>query len=63
MILPGHMDLALETGSGEITLKPKKGAPITDKVKYVTVWKKQADGSWKILRDINNSDLPLPGTK
>ena len=51
-------DLAVETGGGEWTFQPKSGAPIKDKVKYVTVWKKQPDGSWKIIRDINNSDLP-----
>jgi len=56
-------DLAIETGSGQWTLQPPKGAATTDKFKYVTVWKRQADGSWKILRDINNSDLPLPGSK
>ena len=26
--------------------------------KYLTVWKHQPDGSWKIIRDINNSDQP-----
>jgi hypothetical protein len=29
------------------------------KVKYLTVWKKQADGSWKIYRDISNSQPTL----
>jgi hypothetical protein len=24
------------------------------------IWRKQADGSWKVLREIYNSDLPLP---
>ncbi len=51
-------DFAVETGGGEWTFQPKTGAPIKDKVKYVTVWQKQPDGSWKIIRDINNSDLP-----
>lgn len=51
-------DMAVETGSFEWTLSPKNGKPIKDKGKYVTVWRRQADGSWKIVRDINNSDLP-----
>ncbi len=51
-------DLAVETGAGEWTFTPPKGKPMTDKVKYLTVWKKQTDGSWKVVRDINNSDLP-----
>ena len=53
-------DLAIETGTFEWTITPKKGAAVTDKGKYLTVWKKQADGTWKIIRDINNSDLAAP---
>jgi ketosteroid isomerase-like protein len=52
-------DLAIETGTFTFTQKPKGSAAITDKGKYMTVWKKQADGSWKLLRDIANSDLPM----
>ena len=51
-------DLAVETGTNEMTITPKKGKPIVDKGKYVTTWKRQADGSWKVLRDISNSNLP-----
>ena len=53
-------DYAIETGTFEWTVTPKKGKAMTDKGKYLTTWHKQADGSWKITRDINNSDLP-PG--
>jgi len=28
--------------------------------KVLAIWRKQADGSWKVLRDTWNSDLPLP---
>lgn len=51
-------DLAVETGTFAWTLQPKSGPEIKDKGKYLTVWKRQADGTWKIVRDINNSDLP-----
>ena len=51
-------DLAVETGSVQITMQPKTGPEMKDTGKYLTVWKHQADGSWKIIRDINNSDLP-----
>ncbi len=51
-------DLAVETGSFEWTVAPKVGKPVHEKGKYLTVWKQQTDGSWKIVRDINNSDLP-----
>lgn len=54
-------DLATETGHYEWTLTPKKGGgkPVTDVGKYVVVWRKQADGSYKLLRDIWNNDAPV----
>jgi len=48
-------DLAVETGTYEWTVQPKKGRAMPDKGSYVTVWQRQADGSWKIIRDISNS--------
>jgi ketosteroid isomerase-like protein len=51
-------DVAIEIGGFTMTAQPKKGAEIKDTGKYITVWKKQADGSWKIIRDITNSDGP-----
>ena len=51
-------DLAVETGRYAWTLKPKEGPEITDKGKYLTAWRRQSDGSWKVVRDINNSDMP-----
>ena len=53
-------DYAIETGSYEMTTTPPGGKPMTEKGKYITVWKKQPDGSWKIYRDIANTDAPPP---
>ena len=36
------------------------GNPPSDKGKYVEVWKKQPDGSWKAIIDTFNSDMPAP---
>jgi len=50
---------AIETGAFNVTMKMKKGGhEIKDTGKYMTVWKKQPDGGWKVIRDINNSDMP-----
>jgi ketosteroid isomerase-like protein len=34
--------------------------PAPEKGKYVTIWKKQADGSWKVIEDIFNADTSGP---
>jgi ketosteroid isomerase-like protein len=41
-----------------MTLQSKSGKPTHDVGKYLTVWKRQPDGSYKAIRDINNSDGP-----
>lgn len=53
-------DLAYLVGTYQLTMKGPQGKPATDKGKLVEVWKKQADGNWKVVADIFNSDLPLP---
>jgi uncharacterized protein (TIGR02246 family) len=55
-------DLAYVTGVYQITAKNPKGKPQEDRGKLVEVWKKQADGKWKVVADIFNSDVPLPAT-
>jgi uncharacterized protein (TIGR02246 family) len=37
-------------------------APMEDRGKTLNVWKRQADGSWKLHRDIWNSNMPIPGS-
>ncbi|MFN2128386.1 MAG: YybH family protein [Anaerolineales bacterium] len=36
------------------------GEMVPDNGKYIEIWKRQADGSWQVIYDIYNSDLPLP---
>jgi ketosteroid isomerase-like protein len=49
-------DLAYESGVYEFTTLDKHGHPNIEKGKYVVVWKKQPDGSWKAIADIWNAD-------
>ena len=51
-------DLAYVSGSYEMTENDATGKPMTDKGKYLEVWKKQADGTWKCVVDMFNTDLP-----
>jgi len=45
-------------GTYEMTMNDPKGTPMTDKGKYIEIWKKQPDGSWKCAVDTFNSDMP-----
>lgn len=58
----GVGDAAWVQGTYEMTMTPPGAAPISDRGKYLEVWRKQADGSWKIVRDIYNTSVPLPAT-
>ena len=50
-------DLAEDRGSGQVTILDKDGKPVTETSEYVLVWKKQADGSWKIAADTSARDI------
>lgn len=41
------------------TTDPKTKKPVKDKGKYLTVYRKQADGSWKAVADTFNSDSAM----
>jgi len=51
-------DLGYTIGRWERTHRVKDSTATT-RGSYVTVWRKQADGSWKVVLDIGNSD-PAP---
>ena len=49
-------DLAYETGSYTFTIVAEGKEARAVKGRYVEVWKKQTDGSWKMYRDIGLPD-------
>lgn len=52
-------DTAFEVGSYTMSLQPPSQARMTDRGKYLVVWKRQPDGSWRIHRDIFNTNVPM----
>ena len=56
----GDTTIVRGTYSANFTI-PGVEAPMEDRGKTLQIWKKQADGSWKIHRDIWNSNMPIPG--
>jgi ketosteroid isomerase-like protein len=54
-------ELGYTSGTYQMTFSDPTGKTVSDKGKYVTVWTKQKDGSWKVALDIFNTDLPPAG--
>ena len=57
----GDTTIVRGTYSSSFTV-PGTDAPMEDRCKTLNVWKRQADGSWKLHRDIWNSNMPIPGS-
>jgi ketosteroid isomerase-like protein len=55
-------DMAYVSGTYDWTSKDPSGKTVKDHGKYLEVFEKQADGSWKCTADCWNSDLPVPGS-
>jgi uncharacterized protein (TIGR02246 family) len=54
-------DWAFERGGYRIVLRAKAGRePIEDVGKYITIYQRQPGASWKMARDIWNSDRAMP---
>jgi ketosteroid isomerase-like protein len=54
-------DLGYTYGTFEFRSTGKDGKPTVEYGKYVSIWKKQKDGSWKVVMDMGNaSPSPKP---
>jgi ketosteroid isomerase-like protein len=49
-------DLGYTYGTYEFSSKDKDGKTVVAHGKYTSIWKKQQDGSWKVVLDMGNSD-------
>jgi len=54
-------DLGYTTGSYETRSPGSDGKPVIRRGSYVTIWRKQADGTWKVALDIGSA-APQAGT-
>ena len=53
-------DVGFISGTYEVTMNDVvTGKPVNDHGKYLEVWEKLSDGSWKCAADIWNSDIPV----
>jgi ketosteroid isomerase-like protein len=49
-------DLGYTVGRWEAHFHDEKGVPTTSTGRYLTIWKQQADHSWKVVQDIGVQD-------
>jgi ketosteroid isomerase-like protein len=55
-------DLGYTIGRFEITRSNEESKDVVQRGIYVTIWRKQADGSWKAVVDIGNPEEPPAGS-
>ena len=56
----GAGKLAYVWGTYSFDMLPEGAeSPVLDTGNYIEIWQKEDDGSWRIIRDIFNSDLPM----
>jgi uncharacterized protein (TIGR02246 family) len=51
-------NLAIDLGRYTLVIQPPGQAETTDRGKYMVLWKRQPDGSWKLYRDMFNTSMP-----
>ena len=51
-------ELGYTSGNFQDAFKDKDGKLVKETGKFLCVWEKQADGSWKAIHDMWNSDAP-----
>ncbi|HMK03333.1 MAG TPA: SgcJ/EcaC family oxidoreductase [Ferruginibacter sp.] len=49
-------DMAYMIEKNQVTVNDSTGRPVTEYNKSVTIWRKEADGSWKNIVDMWNAD-------
>lgn len=53
-------DMGYSRGTYTSRVVGPKGEPLTEPGKWVSIWKKQSDGQWRIVVDIYNTDIMPP---
>jgi len=54
-------ELGYTRGSYRMSFRDASGNKFSDSGKYLMLWRKRRDGTWKVLLDMSNSDLPARG--
>jgi len=60
VVVSKSCDMAYIYGSYKLSLQEPGGKSVKDHGKFLEVWQKQVNGSWKCSADMFNTDLPTP---
>jgi ketosteroid isomerase-like protein len=52
-------DLGYTYGTFEFRSRDKEGKPVVERGKYTSIWKRQKDGTWKVVLDMGNASAPV----
>ena len=55
--------LAYEIGTYDMAMTAGKMGEIRDRGKYISLWREQADGTWKVAAETWNTDMPMPAVE
>lgn len=55
----GSGDMGCSIGTYELSMNDSTGMKLKDNGKYMTLWKKQADGKWMVSADMFNTNMPM----
>jgi ketosteroid isomerase-like protein len=61
VVISASGDLGFTVGSYEVTKDSGRGRKAAGSGKYVTIWRKQPDGAWKVTFDSGVQDTPPAG--
>jgi len=59
IVVSADADMGYTMGLGEMTVDGPDGEPLVESLRDFHVWRKDANGVWKLVVDIWNSPVPL----
>lgn len=63
IVISKDADMAYTMGHYLASMMGEDGKPVEEPGKWLTIWRKQSDGQWRIVIEMYNTDIPPPDHK